>query len=112
LQYPTKENIMNHAENYDELADRLTGEAPVEGKGKALHGDEAAAHGRRMIANAITPEQFAQLPKDLAESLNEHMFEEMRELVNKTPSTLQFGGALSGKVLIPDTTQQDQDEEE
>lgn len=103
---------MNHAENYDVLADRLTGEAPVEGKGKALHGDEAAAHGRRMIANAITPEQFAQLPKDLAESLNEHMFEEMRELINNAPPTLQFGGALSGKVLIPDTTQQDKDEEE
>lgn len=93
---------MSHAENYDELADRLTGEAPVKGKGKALYGDEAAAYGRRMVANAITPNQFAQLSKDLGEPMKEDMLEEMQELVSKAPSTLLFGGASSGKIIIPD----------
>lgn len=103
---------MSHAENYDELADRLTGEAPVKGKGKALYGDEAAAYGSRMIANAITPEQFAELPRHLSElprhlseSLKGHMTEEQLEMLellrDAPPSTLLFGGALSGKIIAP-----------
>lgn len=103
---------MSHTENYDELADRLTSEAPVKGKGKALYGADAAEHGRRMIANAITPEQFAELPKYLADPLKDYMTEEMWELwSDNTPSTLQFGGASSGKVIIPDTMQLSQGEE-
>lgn len=106
---------MSNTENYDELADRLTGETPVKGKGKALYGDEAAAYGRRMIANAMTPEQLAYMPRHLSESLKGHMTEEQLEtlelLSDAAPSTLLFGGALSGKVLISDTTEQSQDKE-
>jgi hypothetical protein len=70
---------MSNTENYDELADRLTGEAPVTGIGKALYGEEAAAYGRRMIANAITPEQRVELPSDFAFLLDEYMDETEEE---------------------------------
>lgn len=106
---------MRHTENYDELADRLTSEAPVKGNGKALYGAEAAAHGKRMIANAITPEQLAEMPRHLSESLKECMTEEQLEMLellsDAPPSTLQFGGASSGKIIISAKPQPNKDEE-
>lgn len=113
---------MCDAENYEELADRLTGENPVEGRGEALRGEAAAASGQQLIATALGLED---LPKEeVAKLFNNSEFvkwvcypdsqlpEEIWEFLNdQSPSTLLYGAGGSGKTVIRAKSSQDTSEE-
>jgi hypothetical protein len=113
--------MMSDTENYEELAERLTGEAPVKGKGEALRGEEAAASGQQLLTTALGLEH---LPKeDVTKLFNNSEFvkwvcypdsqlpEELRELLSDQPSTLLYGGGGSGKTVAPAISSQDTNEE-
>lgn len=109
---------MCDAENYEELAERLTGENSVRGKGKALRGEAAAASGQQLLAAALGLEH---LPKDdVSKLFNNSEFvkwvcypesqlpEEIWEfLIDQSPSTLLYGADGSGKTIIRANSSQD-----
>jgi hypothetical protein len=57
---------LSSPDDFDALAKRLTGDAPVKGIGRALKGAEAAAYGRAMLENSAGgPEKLAELIENL-----------------------------------------------
>ena len=62
----SKKNITKLPEDYEALAERLTGDMPLKGTGRVLRGAEAAAYGRAMLEESVGgPEKLAELIEEL-----------------------------------------------
>lgn len=109
---------MSNAENYEELADRLTGETPVVGKGEALRGEAAAAAGQQLLAEALDLDHLPE--EEVTKLFNNEEFirwvcdpksqlpEELSEfLTDQSPSTLFYGAGGSGKIALQSNSSED-----